>query len=154
MMKKVIYTLLLFFIVGCTNDNAPDCFKAVGDLVKVEVEVADFSKITVYEGVQLIIKKGEKIKIEIETGEYLLNEISAVVEDGRLLLKNENSCNLFRNYNVTKIYVTTPILSEIRSNTGTEISSDGVFVFSEFSNCMQIIMEKNLMIITIMEVST
>ena len=66
--------------------------------------MADFSKITVFEKISLIIKQGETQKVEIETGEYLLNDIAAEVQDDRLILRNGNGCNFFREYGLTKVY--------------------------------------------------
>ncbi len=128
-MKRVVSLGLFFLLIGCANDNAPGCLQAAGTIVKKEEHVAKFSKITVFEGVQLIIKKGANRKVLIETGEYLLDEVSVIVEEGRLLLKDNNSCNLFRAYGLTKVFVTTPILSEIRSSTELEITSDGILDF-------------------------
>ncbi len=45
----------------------------------------------------------------------LMNDIKISVEGGRLILKNENGCNLTRDYGITKIYVSSPNLIEIRN---------------------------------------
>ena len=74
----------------------------------------------------MILKQGETQKVEIETGEFLLNEVSAKVEGDRLLLRNENGCNFLRDYGLTKVFVTSPNIVEIRSSTGLPIRSDGI----------------------------
>ncbi|MGI9553160.1 MAG: head GIN domain-containing protein [Aurantibacter sp.] len=98
-------------------------------MVRQEVSLPDFSKITVFEKVGLIIKQGATQKVEIETGEFLLEEVSATVEGDRLILRNENGCNLFRKYEMTKVYVTSPNITEIRSSTGLAIKSDGILTY-------------------------
>ena len=47
-----------------------------------------------------------------------------------MLLRDTNECNYVRDYGVTKVYVTAPNISEIRSSTGLKIESDGVLAFS------------------------
>ncbi|TMM56358.1 DUF2807 domain-containing protein [Maribacter algarum] len=121
--------LLCLFLTSCNSESAPDCFQSAGDLVREEVSVADFNKITVFENVGLVLKQGPEIKVEIETGENLRNEVEVTVEDGRLLLRNTNDCNYFREYGLTKIYVTAPNIGEIRSSTGLKIESDGVLAY-------------------------
>ena len=116
-------------MISCNGENASDCFQNTGDTVKEEVTVSDFTKITVYENVTMILKQGDVQKVEIETGSVLRNEVTAEVVDGRLLLRDTNDCNYFRDYGVTKIYVTAPNISEIRSSTGWPISSDGVLAY-------------------------
>ena len=123
--------LLLVFVItitffACNSDNAPDCLQNAGDLVREEIALPEFTKITVFEKIALVVKQGDIQKVEIETGEFLRNEISAIVEGDRLVLRNENGCNLFRDYGITTIYVTSPNITELRSSTGFSIKSDGV----------------------------
>lgn len=125
----VFLILFTFLLISCNGDNVPDCFQNAGDLVRRPIEVSDFSKITVFENLNLVVKQGETYSVEVETGEYLLNEVSAVVEDDRLVLRNENGCNFVRDYGLTTIYVTAPNLTDIRSSTGLLISSDGVLTY-------------------------
>ncbi len=124
-------SLLLFFIllISCNSENAPDCFQNAGDLVRVEVEMPNFSRITVFENLNLVLRQGDEQSVEIESGEFLLNEISAEVEGDRLVVRNENGCNFVRDFGISTIYVTSPNITEIRSSTGLLISSDGVLSY-------------------------
>ncbi len=126
---KCALLLLSGFFISCNSDAAPDCFQSAGKLIREEVSVTDFSNITVFENVGLVLKQGPDIKVEVETGENLMNEIVVSVKDNRLLLRNTNDCNFFRNYGLTKIYVTAPNIRELRSSTGLKIESDGVLSF-------------------------
>ncbi|WP_291866058.1 head GIN domain-containing protein [Maribacter sp.] len=133
-MKKIkhIFFLLLVLNLACTSTSAPDCFQAAGDISREEVTLADFNKITVFENIELILKEGEQ-KVEIETGEFLREEVTAVVEDGRLVLRDENDCNFVRDYGVTKIYVTAPNIKEIRSSTSWPIRSEGILSYNSLT---------------------
>lgn len=117
------------FLIACNGDNVPDCFQNAGDLVREEVELPEFTKITVFENVSVVLKQGTDQLVEIETGEFLRNEVSAKVEEGRLILRNGNDCNFVRDYGITTIYITSPEITEIRSGTGLSISSDGVLSY-------------------------
>ena len=128
---RILSIAAVLFFGSCNGENVPDCFKNEGDLVREEIAVPNFDRITVFEGIELIISSGIEQRVEIETGEFLRKEVSAEVEDGRLILRDDNGCNLFRDYNVTKIYITTPDLSEIRSSTGYPIRSNGPLPFTD-----------------------
>jgi hypothetical protein len=130
-----VFLLLVnsLFILSCNSENASDCFQNSGDIVRVEVNVAAFTTITVFENLNVVIKQGTTQKIEIETGEFLLNDITAQVEGSRLILRNENSCNYVRDYGISTIYITSPNISEIRSSTGGLISSDGILNYTNLS---------------------
>jgi len=121
--------MVCFLCFSCDSENGLDCFQKTGTIIQSEVEIADFSRIIVWEGVQLFIQKGEVRKVIIETGENLLNDIEVTVQDGQLSLKNNNECNYIRDYDVTKIYVTTPHLTEIRNSSSLEVRSIGVLQF-------------------------
>jgi len=119
--------------ISCDSDSAPDCFQSAGNITRQEVSVADFSKITVFENVSLVLKSGEVQRVEIETGQNLRQEVGAIVEEDRLLLTDTNDCNYVRNYGITKVFVTAPNITEIRSSTGLSIESDGVLSYSSLT---------------------
>ncbi|MBR9855565.1 MAG: DUF2807 domain-containing protein [Algicola sp.] len=124
--SRACFMLFTFLLISCNGENVPDCFQNAGDLVRKTVDVSEFNTLTVFENLNVVLKQGDEQLVEVETGEYLLNDVSATVEDNRLVLRNENSCNYVRDYGLTTIYITSPNISEIRSSTGLLISSDGV----------------------------
>lgn len=131
-MKKIgVIGVIALLSAGCNGDNVPDCFQNAGELIQETVVVATFDKITVFENLQLVVKQGPVQEVRIETGEFLLDEITAEVIGDRLVLRNTNNCNLFRDYGVSKIVVTSPNISEIRSSTGWPVVSEGVLGFPE-----------------------
>lgn len=125
-MKRLISFVLVILILGCDSEDAPDCFQSTGDIVRKEVIVPDFTKILVNPNVELILKEDEETSVIIETGDNLLNEVSAHVRDEQLILSDTNECAFFREFNQTKIFVSAPNITEIRSATQFEISSDGI----------------------------
>ncbi|MCR9229351.1 MAG: DUF2807 domain-containing protein [Flavobacteriaceae bacterium] len=102
-------------------------------MVRRAIEVPEFATITVFENLNVVLKQGGEQLVEVETGEYLFNDVSAVVEDNRLVLRNENNCNYVRDYGSTTIYITSPNITEVRSGTGLLISSDGVLEYPSLS---------------------
>ena len=128
-MKNIIYFGFLLFLISCSSDSAWDCAQTSGKIIQTEIPVTDFTKILVWERTKLFIEQGEVQKVVVETGENLFSDVEVSVTDGRLELRNNNACNILRDYGITKIYVTTPNLTEIRSSTGLDIESIGVLKF-------------------------
>lgn len=128
-MKRIIYILALTLIVSCNSEHTGDCFQKTGRIIQQEVTVAAFDKILVNRDIELIIKEGSTQKVVIETGENLLNDIFVIVADGKLTLTDNNTCNYVRDYGITKIYVTSPNITEIRSSTQYDISSNGILTY-------------------------
>ncbi len=131
--KAMVMFLTTLFFLGCNGENAPDCLQNSGDFIREEVSVPNFTKITIFENVSLVLKQGDIQKVEIATGKYLRDEVSATVEGDRLLLKDTNDCNYFREYGLTTVYVTSPDITEIRSSTGWPIKSDGVLAYESLT---------------------
>ena len=125
-MKNLVYALLILFFAGCSSDSGWNCIQTSGDIVQKEVMVPSFTKILVWERTKVFIQQGDVQKVIIETGENLMNDVEVSVTDGMLEIHNNNSCNLVRDYELTKIYITSPNISEIRSSTGYAIESIGV----------------------------
>lgn len=132
-MKYLIYILFPIILLSCNGENVPDCFQNSGSIVQQEFEVDTFDKITVYERIELIVKDEPTQKVVVETGEYLLNDIELKVENGTLVLKNNNACNLTRDYGITKVYVSSSNLTEIRNSSGLTVSSDGVLNYNNLT---------------------
>ncbi|MCR9265017.1 MAG: DUF2807 domain-containing protein [Flavobacteriaceae bacterium] len=131
--ERCCLALLLLLLLSCNGDNVPDCFQNAGNTVRLTVDVPEFNTITVFENLNVVLKQGEEQRVEIETGEFLQNDVLAEVKDNRLIVRNENNCNYVREYGLTTIYVTAPNISEIRSSTGLLISSDGVLQYPNLS---------------------
>lgn len=130
-MKKIGYIIFTFILLSCNGDKVPDCFQNAGDIIQQEFEVPTFNKITVFERIELIVTDEPIQKVIVESGEYLMNDIKVTVVNGRLILKNENACNLFRDYGLTKIYVSAPNITEIRNSSGLAVSSNGILNYPE-----------------------
>ncbi len=118
-------------ITACYKEDAPDCFQAAGDMVSHEIPVSQFEELIVYGRIKLFIEQGEEHKVIIESGENLISEVSAEVENGRLSLRNENHCNFFRDYELTTVYVTVPNLTWLQNAGNRTIESVGELHFPE-----------------------
>lgn len=94
-----------------------------------EFEVDAFEAIIIEERLQLIVKEGLVQKVVIATGENLLNDIEVTVTDGVLTVLNNNGCNLVRDFNISKVYVTSPNIKQIRNASGYEVQSDGMLSY-------------------------
>ncbi len=125
----MVFVIAITFI-GCDSENAFDCIQAEGSTVREEKILPDFQRILVNRGVELILKQGDTQQVIIEAGENLINDVRAEVIGDRLELTDENMCNFVRDYGTTKVYVTSPNITEIRSSTQYDISSDGVLTYS------------------------
>ncbi|MDX1470636.1 MAG: head GIN domain-containing protein [Flavobacteriaceae bacterium] len=132
-MKKVLLSLISFFLLACNGDKVPDCFQNSGDIISKEISVKEFSRITVFERIELILIDGPEYKVVLETGEYLENDISAKVVGDRLVLRNENACNLTRDYGITKFYVTAPNIVEVRNSSGLTVGNQGTLTYPDLT---------------------
>ncbi|WP_411767428.1 head GIN domain-containing protein [Winogradskyella sp. A3E31] len=131
-MKKLIYILTVIVFFGCNSENSLDCFQTAGETIQKSFDLESFSKIVVFERVQLIISQGPQ-SILLETGENLENDISITVSNDQLVIKNDNACNLVRDYGITKVFVSTPTLTEIRNSSGLTVLSENTLNFQDLS---------------------
>ncbi len=132
-MKKIIYLLSLLILFGCDSENSLDCFQDSGDIIQQSYTLDEFKEIIIWDRVQLIISQGNTQTVRVQTGENLLNEIRVRVEDSILKVSDRNSCNFVRDYGITKVFVSTPDLEEIRNSSGLPVESRGVIGFSDLT---------------------
>jgi len=132
-MKKLLYILTLALVFSCNSEDAGDCFQTSGSIIQQEIIVDAFTKILVNRDVELIVKEGVEYEVIIETGKNLLNDIEALIVDDELQLTDHNTCNYVRDYGITKIYVTAPNITEIRSSTQYDVSSSGILNYNSLT---------------------
>lgn len=130
-MRKLVLILVIFGFLGCDSEDAGNCIQKAGNIVQQEIELDEFSEIVVYDKIKLFIEQGSQQKVVVETGKNLMNEIRVSVKDGQLILKNENRCNLFREYGITKVYVIVPDLTYLRHAGNIPLESIGVLEFDD-----------------------
>ena len=130
-MKNILkYCFILYIFYSCNSEDANNCFQTAGTTIQQEFDVSSFNKIIVNERIELIVKDGVEQEVIVETGENLLNDVKAIVENNTLILTNNNKCNFVRDYGNTKITVTTPNLIELRNSSELPIRSEGVLTYS------------------------
>ncbi len=132
-MKQYIYIIILVLLTACSSENATDCFQTSGKRILKEISVLDFSEILVNKDINLTIEQSDDYKVIVETGENLLNEVEVKVVGEQLQLTDKNSCNLIRDYGITKVYVTAPNITKIRSSSQFDITSNGTLNFSNLT---------------------
>lgn len=118
-------SIYLFF--SCEKPS--DCIESSGAIVSKEVIVLPYTRLEVWQGIEVIITQGATYKTQIEAGENFIANIEVFQEGNTLFLKEKSVCNWVRDYGQTKVYITTPNLQEIYSKTERKISSNGVLTF-------------------------
>lgn len=119
--RLILFVWLAF--VSCQNTEK--CF-STGEEVNREITLPEFNQIEVGKGIKLILKQADTQKVEIQTGELLLDGITAEVNNNTLKVADNNSCNISRPYGSTTITITSPQIQEIRNATQYWVKSDGV----------------------------
>ena len=130
-MKRVLYILSVLLIVSCNSENAPDCFQNAGDIIQKEFSVGDFTEIIAFKNIELIVTDSATPNVTVETGEFLMDDIEVSVENGKLLLKDNNGCNFTRDYGITKVYVSSPNVTKIRNSSQFAVRSNGVLNYDD-----------------------
>jgi len=129
-MKNILkYLVVITLFFSCDSEDAGDCFQTAGKIIQQEISVESFDKIIINERISLVLKEGPIQKIIIETGENLMNDIKISVINNQLIATNNNKCNFVRGYGLTKIFVTSPSITEIRNSSNLEVISDGILTY-------------------------
>ena len=129
-MRIFLFCSIIFLVLSCAKDNAPDCIQSADVVMTIEQNIEPFDRILVNENIELFLLQGSEYHLKIESGEHLISDVNYTIDNsGLLTLSDNNQCNWVRSYVPTKIFVTTPILKEIRSNTQYTIKSEGILTF-------------------------
>ena len=83
-MKKIVFIIWILVVYSCDTENAVDCFQRTGDIVTVNIDVGNFTKILVNPNVEMILKQGDETSVIIQSGDNLIDEVSATVKEDRV----------------------------------------------------------------------
>lgn len=132
-----MYKLLCLFLVTIFATScgiSEDCFKGNGNLVTLNYPLDGFTKIKVHQGVGLVVKEGPNYEVIVKTNDKISNDIDVQLQDDMLVVKDNSTCNIAREYGQTVVYVTIPdgayfpLIQELELHSKTEqtIRSEGV----------------------------
>ena len=132
MKYKIVFFLLVFLLVSCGISE--DCFKGNGNQVTQTFLLENFSKIKVYDGVGLVVKEGSNYEVKVVTSDNIIDDLEVRLDGDMLVVKDNSTCNIARDYGQTTVYVTIPdgtifpLIPELELHCKTEqkIQSDGV----------------------------
>lgn len=132
-MKKIVLNIVVCccMVLATSCGISEDCFKGNGNQVIQLFPLENFTKIKVYDGVGLVIKEGTNYEVKVITSENILDNLEVRLQGNMLVVKDNSTCNIARDYGLTTVYVTAPNITEIHSKTDQDIRSDGVLNYSD-----------------------
>lgn len=132
-MKKIVLHIVVCccMVLATSCGISEDCFKGNGNQVIQLFPLENFTKIKVYDGVGLVIKEGTNYEVKVITSNNILDNLEVKLQGNMLVVKDNSTCNIARDYGLTTVYVTAPNITEIHSKTDQDIRSDGVLNYSD-----------------------
>lgn len=101
--KYLAILLLAMVVFSCKKASVTDCFKSTGPIVTEERAITGFHTLVLCDNVNLVLKSSNRNALTMEAGEHLLKKIVTEVDDSVLSIRNNNSCNWIRNYDIPVI---------------------------------------------------
>ncbi|MCF6341458.1 MAG: DUF2807 domain-containing protein [Bacteroidales bacterium] len=97
----IAFLFLSGILSSCEKSSVFDCFKNTGPITSEERKVADFDHILLRHNINLHLRQAAKNRIVVQSGSKLMKKIKTTVNaDGQLEIRNDNSCNWVRDYNI------------------------------------------------------
>ncbi len=127
MKKYLLYCVAVLLFIQC--EKPIDCVKSSGPVKSKVFEGLTFTKLLVNKRIAVVITQGDQYKVEVQTGENLINDIEVTLSGDLLTLSDNTSCNWVRDYGETVVYITAPNITDIYSKTEQNITSNGVLTY-------------------------
>ena len=128
-MKKLII-IIIILCFACDSADAPDCLRTNGEIVTLNYERAPFTKIRIEDNVNLSLEQGDIQEVRIEAGANLFDDIEVEIENKTLVVRNNNTCDLVRDYEDITVFITAPEIDEIRNGSVGDVVGKGTLNFN------------------------
>jgi len=101
-MRQVILLLFCLSFTTCQKGHRLDCVKTAGKVVTETFSLENFTKINVADKIdlELVYTPLESPSLEITYNENLIHGIKRDVKDGELILRDDNTCNWVRSFDL------------------------------------------------------
>ncbi len=133
-MKFNLAISILILFSACKGDRSDDCLTSLGNEVSIVRSVEDYHKLYVEDRIQAVVVQDSSRygEIEISGPENLLEQVTSFVEDNRLNLKNNNTCNFVRSFDYElKVKIFVKSISEIYIESIAAVVSEGPIVINK-----------------------
>ena len=124
-----LFAVFSFLFSACDIADAPECLTSPGKIVQQEMVLEPFSQVAVYGKIKVFIEQGAEQQIIVEAGENLMDAVVANVEDGKLILKDQNDCTFFQTTYEPVVHLKVPNLTYIENSGNRMIEGKGILNF-------------------------
>ncbi len=100
-----------------------------GNIVSQDRNLANFTGIRVGGDFEVKLRQGETYSVRVEADDNLINDIKTTVKNNDLVISYKSNVNL-RNAHMT-IWVTSPVLNNIRTSASAELTTEGTIRSNE-----------------------
>lgn len=95
-MRTTFYILVVLILTGCSKENRWDCFKSYGDEVSERRELNAFHSVLVEGRIDVEYHFDSTYYAVVQFGDNVVEHIETKVENGRLKIGNNATCNWVR----------------------------------------------------------
>jgi hypothetical protein len=96
----LIFSVIAIFMTRCAKDEGI-CAGRTGKIITQERIALPYHSVEVYDNINLILTQDTSLTgITVEAGENLADGITTEIDSGRLVLRNMNTCNWLRSFEV------------------------------------------------------
>jgi hypothetical protein len=122
-MRQLKYTILLLFIMGSSSCyfNARETIYGSGNVVSDEREIENFTELKVSSGIDVIIRQGKEISLELEADDNLHEAIITRVVDNTLKIYTDKNIRRARS---KKVYLVYTDLNSIRISSAGDVKGE------------------------------
>ena len=129
----LILIINLLFFTACKKENACDCIKRTGNIIKETRSLTGFDRIVVENNLNVFITQDSVFEVLVEAGENIVPLIKTEIVGGTLFCRNKNRCNWARSYGKPlNIYIKMPFIKYITSNGTGNINSTNTITVDSF----------------------
>jgi hypothetical protein len=110
----IVFAPIVLLLTRCAKDEGI-CTGSTGKVISQERTALPFHSVEVYDNINLVLTQETSLTgITVEAGENLIEGITTKIDSGKLVIRNVNSCNWLRSFEVpVNVYLKFTLLDTI-----------------------------------------
>lgn len=125
-LSHIIILVTTLLLLRCEGDLFHECLSGRGSTTTERMALYSFGNVAVYDNIQLTVEPGNEYSVTITTGHKLIPQLSILIVNNTLEIRNESHCELLKDpWKPVDVLLKAPAIDSLFIRTQSKVNVNG-----------------------------